>query len=383
MEIERPDWLPQMEAVLETLNEAVLIADDCNQIIFVNERFMELTGFTSEELLGRGSTHFFSGEDKELLQRHIDRGQQAGRNKFEFYLPRRDGGRVPVLISSRVMEDPDGRLFAIVAFADISELKKTEEDLREANGALEEQHRQIQIELTLAERVQQSLTPMNLVWGRVSVEVFYLPAHTIGGDFALVKAASQGHLNLLICDVSGHGISSALLANRIYSETMSLLDRDVAPGDMLHHLNRFTIHNLGASGFFFTMAAVRLSADGKKLAFAGGGHPPVMLIDSSGSVRRLESLGLILGTLDDAVSGDISIETNLNPGDRVVLYSDGLTDVFDVRGEMLGITGLQKIVQAAAQLPLAEMKGAILGDVERWRSGPISDDASLLIAEVH
>ena len=61
--------------------------------------------------------------------------------------------------------------------------------------------------------------PRALVWGNVHVETFYAPVHTIGGDFGLVAPKDDSHLNLLVCDVAGHGIGSALIANRIYTET--------------------------------------------------------------------------------------------------------------------------------------------------------------------
>jgi sigma-B regulation protein RsbU (phosphoserine phosphatase) len=382
VDLQVPDWLPQMEAVLETLNEGVMIRDDCNQIIFVNERFVEMTGLSAAEVLGRTPTHFYSGEDHEFLKEKIEQSEITGSSSFEFYLPRKDGGRVPVLISGRVIEDPDGRIFAVVTFANITEQKRVEAQLREANEHLEERQREIEIELTLAARVQQSLTPQGLRWGNVAVEAFYLPVRTIGGDFGLVKTVGEHQLNLNVCDVSGHGISSALLANRIYTETISLLERGTEPGEMLRKLNHFSLRNLGASGFFFTMAAARLNSDGRRLTFAGGGHPPVMVVRAGGKICQLKSLALILGTLEEAVIGKVSEEVELARGDRVVLYSDGLTDVFNERGEILGVDGLEEVVRGASRVPLLEMKQGILAGVERWRSGPASDDTSLLIAEM-
>src|SRR6266852_1569191 len=66
--------------------------------------------------------------------------------------------------------------------------------------------------------LQRSLAPKSLAWDNMSVDAFYHPVHSIGGDFALVNSIDREHVSLLVCDVSGHGISSALVANRIYSE---------------------------------------------------------------------------------------------------------------------------------------------------------------------
>jgi sigma-B regulation protein RsbU (phosphoserine phosphatase) len=104
---------------------------------------------------------------------------------------------------------------------DISDQKRTEEKLRAANARLEQHHREIEQDLVLAARIQQSLAPKPLLWGNLRVDTFYQPAHTIGGDFGLVTPFKEEHLNLLVSDVSGHGISAALVANRMYSETIA------------------------------------------------------------------------------------------------------------------------------------------------------------------
>ena len=94
---------------------------------------------------------------------------------------------------------------------DITERKRMETALRRAYSQLETRQRQIEEELQLAARVQQSLVPTCLNWGSISVETFYRPAGTIGEDFGLV-ATGEDSLNVVVCDVSGHGISSALIS---------------------------------------------------------------------------------------------------------------------------------------------------------------------------
>ena len=76
------------------------------------------------------------------------------------------------------------------------------------------------------------------------------------------------------------------------------------------------------------------------------------------------------------------LDVDLDRGDRVVLYTDGMTDVFDARGEMLGVPGVQKFVGETSLLPFAEMKQGILDRVAAWREGPASDDVSLVLVEV-
>jgi sigma-B regulation protein RsbU (phosphoserine phosphatase) len=383
MEIAKPEWLEQVEAILETLNEGILISDDCDHVLFVNSVFEEMTGISRADIVGRDAGKlYYSPEDYVVLEELRTKTRQMGRSRHEFYLPTKGGGRLPIVASVRSIEDPDGRLFAIAAFTDISEQKAAEQDLRMANTQLAKRQKEIEEDLVLAARVQQSLAPKSMVWGGMRVETFYHPVRTIGGDFGLVSPLDEDHLNVLVCDVSGHGISSALIANRIYSETISQLNNGAPLGDMLRQLNHFVIQNIGSSLFFFTLSVARVDRSGRRMVFAGAGHPPAMIVQPGEEPRLLESRSTVLGVLPDAVDAEATLEVQLDAGDRIVLYTDGITDVFDSQGKMLGVAGVQGFVRETAILPFHEMNKAILDRVAEWREGPPADDISLVLVEV-
>jgi serine phosphatase RsbU (regulator of sigma subunit) len=122
----------------------------------------------------------------------------------------------------------------------------------------------------------------------VSIETYYNPARTIGGDFGVVFPHTDEALSILMCDVSGHGIGSALMANRIYSETLHQLKRNAGPSAVLRRVHEFVHDRLAIDTFYFTMAAVRFTMRGRRATFAAAGHPPAMLV-SNGRVQLLES----------------------------------------------------------------------------------------------
>lgn len=375
------DWLEGVVGILETLNQGVIINDDCNHIVYANGHFLQMIGAPASELIGTKVTDLFPPEDRPALVKEIERRRREGNNLFEFFLPHRDGSRLPVVITAQQLEDPDGAIFVIVTLTNISAQKRAETALREANVQLEQRHREIEEDLLLAARVQQSLAPGNLVWGGVAVETFYQPVRTIGGDFGLV-APRPDHLNLMICDVSGHGIGSALVANRIYTETMSQIERGVALAPMMRHLNRFVIGSLRSSVFYFTLVAARLDLSARTLEFAGAGHPPGMIVKPGEAPRLLESRSSVLGLLQDAVDTENAMQVPVASGERVILYTDGFTESFNEKDDMLGVEGLAEIVRETAMLPLPEMTQAIVNRVAAFRRGPAADDMSLVVVEI-
>ena len=382
-DIVRPQWLAQMEGVLETLNEGILIADNSDQVLFVNSAFEEMTRLPRGQVVNRDAGQlYYSAKDYATVQDLRKQTRRLGRSREEFFLPTRDGGRLPVIISSRSVQAPDGPPFAIVTFTDISEQKRAQEELRSANAQLESRQKDIEQDLALAARVQQSLVPKSLVWGGVRVESYYQPVRTIGGDFGLVSPLDERHLNLLVCDVSGHGISSALVANRMYSEMITQLHNGAPFGDMLGQLNRLLMQDIDGSRFLLTLAAVRVDRGGRRMVFAGAGHPPVMVVQPGKEPRRLESRNMVLGAFPGALDATPTLDIELQPKDRIIVYTDGFTDVFDSHGEMLGVEGLQKFVGETSAMPFGEMKQGILDRVAAWREGPPSDDMSLVLVEI-
>ena len=164
--IKTPDWLRQMESILEELNEGVVIVDDQLRVVFANEALLRLGMYSREEIRGRTPDAIFPAKDIPYLLRQHESGHLYGRSRSEFYLPRKNGERIPAIFSGRSIQGPDGQEYVLLIVTDISAQKRIEEQLRESNAQLEKRQMEIEAELSLAARVQQSLAPQNLVLER-------------------------------------------------------------------------------------------------------------------------------------------------------------------------------------------------------------------------
>src|SRR4029077_14354869 len=105
IEMAKPEWLTQMENVLEVLNEGVIFASDQHRILFANSRFVEMTGFPRNELIGVDASSFYSSQEWGFLAQQTDIAFAAGHNRHSFVLPQKGGGRLPVIISSRTIRN--------------------------------------------------------------------------------------------------------------------------------------------------------------------------------------------------------------------------------------------------------------------------------------
>lgn len=379
--IDIPGWLREMETILEELNEGVVIVDDQLRVIFANEALARMGHFEREEIQGRTPDAIFPLEDLPYIKHQHESGQRYGRHRSEFYLPRKDGAKIPAIFSGRIIQGPDKQDYVLVTVTDISAQKGVEDELRESNALLKKRQDEMEAELALAAHVQQSLAPRSLTWKNLAVDAYYSPARIIGGDFGVVLPQGDDSLSIVVSDVSGHGVGSALMANRIYSETLHALGRKADPGTLLQELHHFVHTRIPVDGFYFTMAAARFSKDGRRLSFCAAGQPPAILL-SNGILLRLESQNGILGCLSENMPSEPPTEVELLPGDRLVLYTDGLVEVFNGLNDMLGVDGLEDLVLQSATLTLADMQKAILDGVAAWRHGPLADDVSFVIVEV-
>lgn len=260
--------------------------------------------------------------------------------------------------------------------------------------ALKRRYGEMRQELTDARRIHEALFPQATFDGPVHMDYRYEPMRQIGGDYLYSRFTPSENgplpaLNVVIVDVTGHGIPAALTVNRLHGELERLYAENpgAAPGFILTMLNRYVHLTLATHSVYVTAVCFRAdpnrpSGDTRgvgALEWASGGHPPAFLRCVDGTLHRLDSTTFVLGAChgDDFQHHQQSIP--FGPGDVVIAYTDGATEARDRTGRMLRIDGLQRIV-AGISPEDGSLAAATLREVERFRYGPPADDT--LVVEI-
>lgn len=267
---------------------------------------------------------------------------------------------------------------------------------REHDKRLEREHElrvslnHLRRDLEAAGRLQRSLLPRNnLLIGGLEVVWHFRPCDDVGGDVLNYFPLNPRDTAIYLIDVAGHGVSSALFAMAVNTMLLAnnlpggmLVDeagKPVPPGDVLTQLNAQFLMDL-EDNKYFTMAYAVYSSDTGVLRYAQGGHPyPIGWRGEQ--VEEWEEGGAPVGMLPGQTFE--TYERELKPGDRLVLYSDGITEAFGAGGELFGYERLRQIVADSHELPLRDATTGVLDAVDRWMLGmPPRDDITLLALEV-
>jgi len=203
------------------------------------------------------------------------------------------------------------------------------------------------------------------------------PANGVGGDCFDAITFGGGGVGLTIADVAGKGVPAALLMSNLQAAVRAFAQEGTAPGAVCTSVNRLLCRNM-ASGRFVTFCYVRIDVAAQKLTYANAGHNPPLLVRSSGRVDALSPTGTVLGVFADSSyeQGDFPI----GPGDRLVLYTDGITEGRDAAGEEFAEDRLSESALRHRASNADDMLAAMLRDVEAFNAGVYEDDATLIVA---
>src|SRR6516162_596693 len=215
-------------------------------------------------------------------------------------------------------------------------------ELAERNRLLESAHKRLTFELELARKVQFALMPRPpQPRGVLKAAVRYTPANQLGGDVYDFYRLENNRLGILVADVSGHGVNSAMLSGMVKALAAPLSIAVLEPGELLAGLDVAT-EQYFPEGYFCTGFYLIADEETGLLRYAGVGHPPGIIVGPNGP-RTLQSNPGMLGI--GMVDGTAGEADRIEPGESLVIYTDGLTDAMDPCDVLFGEDRLKTLLQ--------------------------------------
>jgi serine phosphatase RsbU (regulator of sigma subunit) len=245
----------------------------------------------------------------------------------------------------------------------------------------ERQKQKIEEELNVARTIQQSLLPSQLPCiGWFHACGSSVASHQVGGDYFDVVEVDESCWATVVADVSGKGVSSALLASLLQGAFLTTSQSPDVMAKRVERINRF-LNDRTKGSKYATVFYCLLDRSGR-LHYINGGHCAPILISQTGRYEYLEATAMPLGMLPEA---EFKVEERqLSPGDRMVIYTDGATEAQNPHGEFFGRKQLREIVVAHAGDDCAALHDALLRTVKNFISdAPQADDITLVVVEYH
>jgi len=368
--IKSEELVRRLSSAVEQTADAVFITDRKGNILYVNPGFEAITGYASEEALGKTPRILKSGKHDLAYYRKLWATALAGEVFRSTAINRRKNGEDFYAEQTITpMKDPRGRVTHFVSVSkDMTERRRIHEQ---------------EVEMRLAAVVQQHLypeTPLEVPGLDIAGAVFSAEA-TCGDYFDFIRMGDD-RIAVAIGDVSGHGLAPALVMaqTRAYLRAFAQSERNVA--GILDKVNNALVGDL-RSGFFVTLLLAVIDMSTKRLVYASAGHTPGYIVSPLGEVKQvLAGTGIPLGIATGSVY-ELADDVVLEPGDLAVLITDGVTESRSPQGAFFGDEGALAAVRASRHGRADQIVGQIHDAIRDFREGPQQiDDITIVVCKL-
>ncbi|MBM3748491.1 MAG: FHA domain-containing protein [Acidobacteria bacterium] len=250
---------------------------------------------------------------------------------------------------------------------------------RERLAEVEQAERQMAAELQQAAEIQRRFLPTGspLVEG-VDLAGYNAPCRTVGGDYYDFLAFPDGRVAVVIGDVAGKGLPAALMMTCLQAKVQTLAESHRDPAALVTHLNR-TLVTTCPENRFVTLFCALLDPPSGELVYSNAGHNPPLLARASGEIIPLQEGGPVLGIMPALSFQEHRV--SFEPGDALLLYSDGVTEAANAEGEEFGEERLAELLAASRESGAERIVDAVHDAVEQWLAGqPPADDITVVAA---
>jgi len=232
-------------------------------------------------------------------------------------------------------------------------------------------------ELQQAREIQQSLLPKAIPQiAGFEIDGAWEPARVVGGDYFDVIQLSESKLGICIADVVGKSVSAALLMANVQASVRAFAAESISPSRLCQRVNSVLCSSI-STGKFVTLFYGVLDAERSTLDYTNAGHLLPIVLRAAGEMQELANDGAVLGVFPDWNYQDSRLQ--LDPGDRLLLFTDGITEAGLPDGEEFGEQRLIEVSRRYADKSTAELKMCLLADVKQFCASQLQDDATLIV----
>jgi sigma-B regulation protein RsbU (phosphoserine phosphatase) len=211
------------------------------------------------------------------------------------------------------------------------------------------------------------------------ISAAWRPAGAVSGDYLDVLKLNSNNLALCVADVIGKGVPAALLMSNVQAAVRALAGETPTTGELCGRINRVVAANLG-SGKFITFFYGVLDAARRRFRYTNAGHCEPILVRRSGECVRVNHGGVVLGVFPDWSYKEEHVD--LAEGDRLVLFTDGITEIQNAAGEDFGEERLMELLAANRHLNAETMQQRVMAAISEFSGGNFQDDATLIVTAV-
>ncbi|MCP4136377.1 MAG: AAA family ATPase [bacterium] len=282
---------------------------------------------------------------------------------------------VQMLTSNAAIAIDNARLYANLE----DKVRERTIKLEEAYDSIERAYKIIEEDLSLARRVQENILPKNIneIEG-LNFSIFFLPMIHVGGDIYNVVEMRPGYTRIFLADATGHGVQAALVTMVISGEYEKLKMKFESPSDLVEALNDQFIENYKSLSVFFSCFIADIDLPNQRIHYVSAGHPEQFLI-SGEEINILRGTGKIIGFVKNLkYSGSVK---DFKPGDKLLLFSDGIYEEYDTDGNEYGEERLYSIIKKNKKYPIDEIIKHIYRDVQEFvgiEREKMDDDVTLV-----
>lgn len=363
------------EAVLRATPDAVLVLDRDYRVVLVNPAAEFLTGWSQEDARGRSCHEVLYGAESapgmcpgpECPINRMFSGEHVAYSEDEIVT--RSGRRIPVGGTFAPIISPDGRIEDVVAiYRDISEQKELEK------------YALLQREMEIALGIQTSLLPREeLVAGRVAVHAKQQQARIVGGDWFDYWTYGD-KVFIVVGDASGQGVGAALFATMAMSALRVEAREHNKILEIMEHVNR-NLYLGNRSDSFVTVFFSVLDVPTMTLYYSNAGHEEPLRLNRDNPPEPLTSTSRSLLGIFSRANLDVQ-RHQLEPGDRLVFFTDGVIDAQSSKGKLYGLKRLNRFVASNRQLDPTDFIDTLIDNVLEFCAGEPKDDMTVLVCDI-